>query len=149
MVPILQKGGYRTVSVANPLRSLSGDARLVSDVVAIIQGPVVLVGHSYGGQVNSARRKATATSSRWSMWRRPRWMPARWRTSPASTRGQLGKALASPVKLAGGSVDLYIYRTEVGDQFAHDAPAEATALMGAGQRPITEAAPTKKAGESA
>ena len=39
------------VAVANPLRSLAGDAAYVRDVIAAIGGPVVLVGHSYGGMV--------------------------------------------------------------------------------------------------
>ena len=53
----LQKDGYKTVAVANPLRSVSNDAGLVSDVIGSIEGPVVLVGHSYGGQIisNAAR----------------------------------------------------------------------------------------------
>ena len=36
---------------ANPLRSLSSDAAYVSSVLDTIQGPIVLVGHSYGGAV--------------------------------------------------------------------------------------------------
>ena len=39
------------VAVANPLRSLTGDAEYVRDVLRSIEGPIVLVGHSYGGMV--------------------------------------------------------------------------------------------------
>jgi pimeloyl-ACP methyl ester carboxylesterase len=39
------------VAAANPLRGLSADAESVSDVVRSIEGPVVLVAHSYGGAV--------------------------------------------------------------------------------------------------
>ena len=39
------------VAVANPLRSLGGDAAYVRDVVAASAAPVLLVGHSYGGMV--------------------------------------------------------------------------------------------------
>ncbi len=53
----LQQDGYKAVAVANPLRSVSSDARLVSDVVDGIDRPVVLVGHSYGGQVISNAAK--------------------------------------------------------------------------------------------
>jgi pimeloyl-ACP methyl ester carboxylesterase len=35
----------------NPLRSLSGDAQTVADFLSTIGGPIVLVGHSYGGAV--------------------------------------------------------------------------------------------------
>ena len=43
--------GVISVAVANPLRSLAGDAAYVRDVIAAVDGPVVLVGHSYGGLV--------------------------------------------------------------------------------------------------
>ena len=43
--------GYPVVAAANPLRGVSTDAAYVASVVASISGPVVLVGHSYGGTV--------------------------------------------------------------------------------------------------
>jgi pimeloyl-ACP methyl ester carboxylesterase len=47
----LQRAGY-TVSVPpNPLRSLPGDAAYIASYLKTIRGPVVLVGHSYGGAV--------------------------------------------------------------------------------------------------
>jgi len=49
----LLQQGYPVVAVANPLRSLSGDADYVADLVKQTNGPVVLVGHSYGGAVIS------------------------------------------------------------------------------------------------
>jgi pimeloyl-ACP methyl ester carboxylesterase len=45
--------GYTVVSLANPLRSPAGDAAYVASVLRAIDGPVVLVGHSYGGAVIS------------------------------------------------------------------------------------------------
>src|SRR5215510_6460474 len=39
------------VAVGNPLRSLSGDAEYVADVLRSYEWPIVLVGHSYGGMV--------------------------------------------------------------------------------------------------
>ena len=53
VVTILQRHGYRVVAAANPLRGVRTDADAVSDVVKSIKGPVVLVGHSYGGSVIS------------------------------------------------------------------------------------------------
>ena len=41
------------VAAANPLRSLASDAASISDLVRAIDGPVVLVAHSYGGAVIS------------------------------------------------------------------------------------------------
>src|SRR4051794_23233583 len=47
----LQPAAVRAVALANPLRSVPGDAAYVRDVIAGIGGPVILVGHSYGGMV--------------------------------------------------------------------------------------------------
>ena len=56
----LYAAGITSVAVANPLRSISGDAAYVRDVIASIDGPVVLVGHSYGGLVISEARPEVA-----------------------------------------------------------------------------------------
>jgi pimeloyl-ACP methyl ester carboxylesterase len=47
----LSAEGYRVLAPPNPLRGLAGDAASVGAVVGAIDGPVVLVGHSYGGAV--------------------------------------------------------------------------------------------------
>src|SRR5688572_11578877 len=47
----LQANAVPVVAVANPLRSLPGDAAYLRDVLATITTPVILVGHSYGGMV--------------------------------------------------------------------------------------------------
>ncbi|GAA1280808.1 hypothetical protein Psi02_66980 [Planotetraspora silvatica] len=46
--------GLSAVAVANPLRSVEGDAAYVRDVIAGLGRPVVLVGHSYGGVTERA-----------------------------------------------------------------------------------------------
>jgi pimeloyl-ACP methyl ester carboxylesterase len=51
-----QKAGYKTVAVANPLRACH-DARQSPTSWRRIADPVVLVGHSYGGQVISNAAK--------------------------------------------------------------------------------------------
>src|SRR5690606_24294221 len=50
---LLLDQGYPVVAAANPLRGLQNDAGYVNNVLASIQGPIVLVGHSYGGMVIS------------------------------------------------------------------------------------------------
>ncbi|MER7001988.1 alpha/beta hydrolase [Dactylosporangium sp. NPDC000555] len=47
----LQREGYPVRAVANPLRGLTGDAADVAEFLKTVSGPVVLVGHSYGGSV--------------------------------------------------------------------------------------------------
>lgn len=56
----LQDAGFPVIAPANPLRDLTADSAYVSSVVASIPGPVILVGHSYGGEVvtNAARGRA-------------------------------------------------------------------------------------------
>ena len=43
--------GYRCLAPANPLRGIEPDAAYLRDHLSTIDGPVVLVGHSYGGAV--------------------------------------------------------------------------------------------------
>jgi pimeloyl-ACP methyl ester carboxylesterase len=56
----LQADGYPVLAPANPLRGLASDAAYVASVLDTVPGPIVLVGHSYGGAVitNAATGKA-------------------------------------------------------------------------------------------
>ncbi len=49
----LRAQGYRAIGVANPLRELRSDAAYLAALLQTIEGPIVLVGHSYGGAVIS------------------------------------------------------------------------------------------------
>lgn len=51
VIPILQKNGYKTVAVQNPLTSLGDDVAFTERAIAEAPGKVVLVGHSWGGVV--------------------------------------------------------------------------------------------------
>ncbi|MDN3261870.1 alpha/beta hydrolase [Streptomyces sp. CSDS2] len=51
VIPRLIARGLDVVAPAVPNRSLTGDAAYIASVVRQIPGPVVLVGHSYGGAV--------------------------------------------------------------------------------------------------
>jgi pimeloyl-ACP methyl ester carboxylesterase len=48
---ILRKDGYRVSVVQNPTTTLADDVAVTRRAIAEQQGPVVLVGHSYGGAV--------------------------------------------------------------------------------------------------
>jgi pimeloyl-ACP methyl ester carboxylesterase len=56
----LQAAGIGVFAVASPLRSLASDAAYVASAVAEIDGPVLLVGHDYGGAVITAAGSAAA-----------------------------------------------------------------------------------------
>ena len=51
IIPILQKQGYRVVAVQNPLTSLAEDVAATKRIIAMQDGPVILVAHSWGGVV--------------------------------------------------------------------------------------------------
>jgi pimeloyl-ACP methyl ester carboxylesterase len=51
VIPILQRDGYNVIAVQNPLASLAGDVETTKRVIDAQTGPVVAVGHSYGGAV--------------------------------------------------------------------------------------------------
>ena len=49
----LQARGFRALGFANPLRDIRGDAAYLAELLRSLTGPIVLVGHSYGGIVIS------------------------------------------------------------------------------------------------
>jgi pimeloyl-ACP methyl ester carboxylesterase len=55
----LQARGIPVLAPANPLRGLAGDAEYIASFVRQVDGPVLLVGHSYGGAVISVAGAAT------------------------------------------------------------------------------------------
>src|SRR5580698_11317675 len=110
VVADLAHDGYPVLAVANPLRSLAGDAAYVASVVKSVNGPVVLVGHSYAGAVVSVAADGLPNVK--SLVFVDAFEPEIGETSlgltgrfPGST---LGPALAPPVDLPGGGQDLYV-----------------------------------------
>ncbi|MFI8485447.1 alpha/beta fold hydrolase [Streptomyces rubrogriseus] len=150
----LRHDGYPVVAVANPLRSLSGDSAYLKDVLAGIEGPVVLAGHSYGGSVIS--NAATGNKNVKALVYLAAFLPEKGESAvdlsgrfPGST---LGEALRPvPVTNADGSqgTDLYIRNDKFRHQFAADVSRNKTDLMAVTQRPVTEAALAEGAGEPA
>ena len=137
----LSREGITSVAAPNPLRDLAGDAAYVRDVVASIDGPVVLVGHSYGGMViseASANNEKVAALVYVSAFT-PDHGDSAFSLSASEPGSTLGDALdARP--LTSGGTEFAIRRDVFHDQFAADAPADVAALMWATQRPVTEAA---------
>ena len=147
----LRLDGYTVIGAANPLRSVKADAQVVSNIVKSIKGPVVLVGHSYGGSVISAAANGNANVR--SLVYVAAFAPEQGETalelSGRFPGGTLGQALATPVALAGGGKDFYIQQDKFHQQFAADVPQAEAALMAVAQRPIAEAALTEASGAPA
>ena len=141
VVSKLNRDGYRVVAAANPLRSLKTDAEAVSTLVKSISGPVILVGHSYGGQVitEAAEGNGNVQALVYVAAFLPEAGESVLSLSGKFPGGTLGPALA-PVGLPNGDEDFYIQPAKFHDQFAADVPAATAALMAATQRPVTDRA---------
>ncbi|GAA0752560.1 alpha/beta hydrolase [Sphingomonas sp. ABOLD] len=142
VIPILERDGYKVIAAPNPLRGVRADADVVADLLKSIDGPVVLVGHSYGGSVISEAGEGRSNVK--ALVFVAAFAPDEGETALALTSkfpgSTLSPTLAPPVNLTGGGKDLYILQARFHDQFAADVPASAAALMAAGQRPIAQAA---------
>ncbi|MCJ9670893.1 MULTISPECIES: alpha/beta fold hydrolase [unclassified Neorhizobium] len=147
VIGALAKDGYTAIAAANPLRSVASDAATVASVLRSISGPVVLVGHSYGGPVIT--EAANGNSNVKALVYVAAFAPETGESS-ASLSGKfpgstLGDALTTTA-LPGGGQDLYIRPDRFHDQFAADVPEDAARLMAATQRPIAQAALAEPSG---
>jgi pimeloyl-ACP methyl ester carboxylesterase len=140
--------GYPTVAVANPLRGVKSDADYVASVLQGIEGPIVLVGHSYGGAVitNAVKDNENVKALVYVAAFAPDAGETAVELSGRYPGSTLGPTLAPPVELPDGGKDLYIQQDKFHAQFAADVPANDAQLMASTQRPITEAALNEASG---
>jgi pimeloyl-ACP methyl ester carboxylesterase len=143
----LTMDGYVAIAAANPLRGVASDAASVASVVRAIHGPVILVGHSYGGPVIT--EAANGSPNVKALVYVAGFMPDTGESSatlsakfPGST---LGDTLA-PVTLPDGKQDLYIQPSKFRLQFAADVPDDKAALMASTQRPVAQSALAEPSG---
>jgi pimeloyl-ACP methyl ester carboxylesterase len=153
----LQHDGY-TVDVApNPLRGLASDAAYVSAIQDAIQGPIVLVGHSYGGAVitNAALGNPDVKALVYFDAFIPKKGQSVIRLANAVPGSELAgdpSAVFNAVPYPGappGDVDLYVKPTLFASAFGNDLPADQAALLAASQRPLTLSAGLEPSGEPA
>jgi pimeloyl-ACP methyl ester carboxylesterase len=142
VIDSLQRAGHSVIAAANPLRDPIADAKSVGDVIRSIDGPVLLVAHSYGGavitNVSADAGEITglvyvngfASDSGESCFS----LAAR---VPGST---LGEETLWPVPRSDGTTDLYIVPDRFHELFCPDVPAPEAARMAATQRPATQEA---------
>lgn len=146
----LERDGFKVIAAANPLRGVAGDAAEVSALVNAEPGPVVLVGHSYGGPVitEAANGKANVKALVYVAGFAPETGESSLTLSakfPGSTLGDSLTTVARP----DGDEDLYIRRDRFRAQFAADVPAAQAAAMAATQRPVTLSALSEPSGAAA
>ena len=141
----LQSAGYTVDVEANPLRGLATDAQYLRDLLATIPGPVVLVGHSYGGMVTTSA--ATGNPNVKALVYVDAFIPDQGDSVGALAAAQPGSDLdpnssitAVPIHDAGGNVinaDVYIKPDQFAGLFAGGIPAKQAAVLAATQRPLT------------
>ena len=143
--------GYQVIAVANPLRGVKSDAVYVRGTIDAVGGPVVLVGHSYGGSVitNAAWDAKNVKALVYVAAFAPDVGETAFDLAGRFPGATLGQALAQPVGLADGGKDLYIRQDKFRAQFAADVPDRQAKLMAATQRPIREAAGSEPSGPPA
>ena len=138
----LRDRGFAAIAFANPLRQLTGDAAYLATLLGTISGPIVLVGHSYGGAVMS--KAATGNEQVQALVFIAGWMPDEGESIRQLLEAQafadsLVPAALRPVpfKNPDGSdgVDLYLDRELFPETFAVDVDPETAAVMAATQRP--------------
>jgi pimeloyl-ACP methyl ester carboxylesterase len=143
----LNRDGYTAIAAANPLRSVAGDGAAVSALVGSIPGPVVLVGHSYGGPVIT--EAANGNGNVKALVYVAGFAPEPGESSLTLSGKFPGSTLAEsvvPVALADGGQDLFFQQDKFRAQFAADVPEDQARLMAATQRPVTEAALAEPSG---
>jgi pimeloyl-ACP methyl ester carboxylesterase len=144
----LVAAGHRVIAAANPLRGLASDAAAVSDVVRAIDGPVVLVGHSYGGAVitNVDADAGEIAGLVYVAAFAPEPGETCFSLSSKFPGSTLGDTL-EPTPRADGTTDLVIAQDRYHTQFCADVPAPEAARMAATQRPVTQEALVEPSGE--
>jgi pimeloyl-ACP methyl ester carboxylesterase len=140
VISILTAKGFHVVAASNPLRGLAIDARQVDDLVKTLPGKVVLVGHSYGGQVITAADPSRLKALVYVDGLAPDTGESAADIGDRFPGATLGPTLAPPVPLSDGGKDLYIKQELLPAQFAADVPLAKAKLMAVEQRPVTEAA---------
>lgn len=131
VIPLLQRQGHRVTAVQLSLNSLDDDVAITRRALALIEGPVLLVGHSYGGAViTNAGNDAKVAGLVY---------VAAFAPDEGQAVGELGHELPPPPGLAELRPDVHGFLSMtaqgVAQNFGQDLPAEEAAVLHAVQRP--------------
>ncbi len=154
----LQNDGYTVVAPPNPLQSLNQDAQTIADLLQAIHGPIVLVGHSYGGMVIS--NAATGNPHVKALVYINAFIPVEGESALGLDSSQPGSVLgAGPPNTvfnfvpfpgaASGDALLYVKPSVFLRGFANDLPAKEGAVLDATQGPAVFSARTAPSGPPA
>lgn len=152
----LQDDGYTVVAAANPLRSLSGDAAYVRALLETLTGPIVLVGHSYGGAVIT--NAATGNPNINALVYVNAFAPDAGETPTELAGPDSALSVPDPTTIFDfvpatlpptAATDLYLKRSTVFTSFAPGLSTDDKALVAATQRPATIGALNEPSGTPA
>jgi pimeloyl-ACP methyl ester carboxylesterase len=139
----LQDEGVPVTAPANPLRGIAADAAYLASVLAQIEGPVLAVGHSYGGAVIT--NAATNAKNVVGLVYVAAFAPDEGETLGAVEAGSKDSVLNSallnrayPTAGSGSATESYIDPAKAREAFAGDLSDEQAALIAATQRPVSE-----------
>ncbi|HEY4153167.1 MAG TPA: alpha/beta hydrolase [Pseudolysinimonas sp.] len=143
---ILQSAGVTVLAPANPLRSVTTDSAYIASVISQIDGPVLAVGHSYGGAVIT--NAATAATNVVGLVFISAFAPDQGEklsdVTATSADSILGTALLQRQFPTGSgddtAVELYVDPAKFHEVFAADLPAAQSAVFAASQRPVAASA---------
>ncbi len=142
VVTRLQRDGYTVDVPPDPLRGVASDSAYLASYLATIPGPIVLVGHSYGGFVTTDA--ATGNPNVKALVYVDAYIPAQGDTLNSLTAQFPGSRIAPTalafVPSAGGVVDAYVQPAMFRAILANDLSATQVALLAATQRPIAASA---------
>jgi pimeloyl-ACP methyl ester carboxylesterase len=151
----LQAAGVQVKAPANPLRGISVDSAYLASFVTQIPGPVLVVGHSYGGAVisNAATRASNVVGLVFVAAFAPEEGERLGDVEAGSRDSVLNSALV-PLQYPSGdgtqtAVEFAIDPAKFRDAFAADLPAEQAAVMAATQRPVAQSAFSEPSGPPA
>ncbi|MEI5582452.1 MULTISPECIES: alpha/beta fold hydrolase [unclassified Agromyces] len=150
----LQRKGYTVLAASSPLRGLQSDADYLKAVLSTIEGPLVLVGHSYGGAVitNAATGNPNVKSLVYiAGYALDEGESAIAANELGGGHSEIGEHLfLRPYPGAPeGDADAYIDPAHFGELFAADLPAKQTAVLATAQRPVAASALFTPSGEPA
>jgi pimeloyl-ACP methyl ester carboxylesterase len=137
----LHANGVEAIAVANPLRSVRGDATYLRDVIAGLGRPVLLVGHSYGGIIITGASAAnpSVVGLVYVSAFAPDEGESAFELSARSPGSTLGEALTAYPVSTGGN-ELAIRHEAFHQQFCADVTDSVAGLLARTQRPVTEQA---------
>jgi pimeloyl-ACP methyl ester carboxylesterase len=154
-VATLQRRGYPVIAPANPLRGLQSDAAYIRSVLTTIDGPIVLVGHSYGGAVisNAAVGVPNVKALVYIAGFAPDAGESLVQLVTMNPGSEIGPATLIPrpypLPDGGEGIDLYLTQDGFRNAFAGDVPRKIADQMQATQRPFSEEAFASLSGEPA